>query len=129
MLLLYVNSVNKSTRPPHLFTPGCLTDRKGIRSGVGLHIQDITYAPVEKVIYSLKLHLFAGEFIYAAALFLGQISILCLYWRIFSVPEARLAVKIILPSTLAWLIVRVSSLDPVYLFFAQLTSHLSCSSS
>lgn len=124
MLLLYVDYVKKPTRIPHLFTPWYLTDRKGIRSGAGLHTQDITYAPADKVIFNLKLHLFAGEFIYASSLFLGQLSIMCLYWRIFSVPKARLTVKIILPFTLVWLIVRVSSLYPLYLFFTQLTSHL-----
>lgn len=129
MLFLCVNYVNKSTRPLWLWNAWYLTDLEGIHRGMGLHVQDITYAPVAKVIYNLKLHLFAAELIYAACLAFGQVSILCLYWRIFSVPEARLTVKVLLPFTLVWVIVRVSLWGPPFLTCIQLISHLSRSSS
>lgn len=86
----------------------------GIVNGLGLHITDVmerTDRTIEEVLYQSKLILFIAELFYAFGLFFAKVSILSLYWRMFSVTNIRLPIQILFGCSLIWITFRVRDSD------------------
>ncbi|KAK0385633.1 hypothetical protein NLU13_6810 [Sarocladium strictum] len=81
-----------------------------IVNGLGLHITDVmerTDRTIEEVLYQSKLILFIAELFYAFGLFFAKVSILSLYWRMFSVTNIRLPIQILFGCSLIWITFRI----------------------
>ena len=85
---------------------------KGLKKGLGLHVQDVTWLTVKQANETAKLLLFIGELVYASALFFGKASILCFYWRMFRVSNIKLPIQILLAASVIWIVIRVC-LEPL----------------
>ncbi|UKZ74788.1 hypothetical protein TrVFT333_002458 [Trichoderma virens FT-333] len=80
-----------------------------VNHGLGLHIADIVATKdvtLEDALFEGKLLLFIAELFYAFGLFLAKVSILSLYWRMFSVTNIRLPIQILFACSLVWIIFR-----------------------
>ena len=81
----------------------------GLSKGLGLHISDVTWLTQEEVLYYNKLLLYIAELFYAFALFFGKMSILCFYWRLFSVTDIKIPIHVLMVLSILWIIIRVST--------------------
>ncbi|KAI0134528.1 hypothetical protein BJ170DRAFT_203648 [Xylariales sp. AK1849] len=77
-----------------------------VGKGLGIHIQDVTWLSQADVLYWSKLLLYIAELYYAYALFFGKMSILSLYWRLFSVTNIKLPIRILMGCSIIWITIR-----------------------
>jgi hypothetical protein len=78
--------------------------------GVGLHIEDVVATKnltLEETLYQGKVLLFACELLYAFGLFFAKISILSLYWRMFSITNIRIPIQILFGCSFVWITIRI----------------------
>lgn len=78
--------------------------------GLGLHIMDVTASQnrtLGDVLFQSKLILFIAELFYAFGLFFAKVSILSLYWRMFSLTNIRLPIQILFGCSLVWITFRI----------------------
>jgi hypothetical protein len=80
----------------------------GINAGLGLHIDDITWGPVEEVNLVNKKFLFFVELCYAHALFLAKVSILAFYWRMFRISNIKRPIQFLALCSIIWILCRVN---------------------
>lgn len=81
---------------------------------MGLHIEDVTWLTQAEVLYYNKLLLYIAELFYAFALFFGKMSILCFYWRLFSVTDIKIPIQVLMVLSILWIIIRVSICEAVH---------------
>ncbi|KAI0175161.1 hypothetical protein BJ166DRAFT_621521 [Pestalotiopsis sp. NC0098] len=77
-----------------------------LSKGLGLHIEDVTWLTQAEVLYYNKLLLYIAELFYAFALFFGKMSILCFYWRLFSVTDIKIPIQVLMVLSILWIIIR-----------------------
>ncbi|KAL7917057.1 hypothetical protein ACQKWADRAFT_307700 [Trichoderma austrokoningii] len=80
-----------------------------LNRGLGLHITDVVATQdvtLEDALFEGKLLLFIAELFYAYGLFFAKVSILSLYWRMFSLTNIRLPIQILFGCALVWIIFR-----------------------
>ncbi|CAH0050683.1 unnamed protein product [Clonostachys solani] len=77
-----------------------------VQKGLGKHVHDVTWGPIEDVLTINKLLLYVAELFYAFALFFGKVSILAFYWRMFGVTNIKLPIQILLGCSIVWIIIR-----------------------
>lgn len=74
-------------------------------SGLGqsLATVDLTH---EHAMTKSRLYLYAAELAYAFSLAFSKLSILCMYWRLFSTSAIRLPIQVLFVLSVVWLIIR-----------------------
>lgn len=66
------------------------------------------------MLYYNKLLLYIAELFYAFALFFGKMSILCFYWRLFSVTDIKIPIQVLMVLSILWIIIRVSIYETLH---------------
>jgi len=81
-----------------------------VNHGLGLHIEDVMAIQNKSLgdaLFQAKLLLFIAELFYAFGLFFAKVSMLSLYWRMFSVTNIRLPIQILFGCSLVWITFRI----------------------
>ncbi|KAI6783928.1 integral membrane [Emericellopsis cladophorae] len=81
-----------------------------VNHGLGLHIEDVMATQNKTLgdaLFQSKLLLFIAELFYAFGLFFAKVSMLSLYWRMFSVTNIRLPIQILFGCSLVWITFRI----------------------
>jgi hypothetical protein len=78
----------------------------GLQIGLGLFLNEIDY-PTEYVLEKSRMILWNVELFYAFSLAFAKFSILAFYWRMFKTSNIKIPIKVLLVSTVVWLILRV----------------------
>jgi hypothetical protein len=76
-----------------------------------VHIEEVTWLSQAETLYWNKLLLYIAELFYAFALFFGKMSILCFYWRLFSVTDIKIPIIVLMACSIIWITIRVSDID------------------
>jgi hypothetical protein len=82
-------------------------DRKGVKKGLGQHIQAIG-RDTSFIYHDIYLGLWILNHFYSLALALAKLSILSFYWRVFKSTSIKLPIKVVATLVVCWFLVRVS---------------------
>ncbi|KAF3026476.1 hypothetical protein E8E14_012940 [Neopestalotiopsis sp. 37M] len=77
-----------------------------LSKGLGVHIEEVTWLSQAETLYWNKLLLYIAELFYAFALFFGKMSILCFYWRLFSVTDIKIPIIVLMACSIIWITIR-----------------------
>lgn len=87
-----------------------------ITKGLGLHLDNLPVPVEEARFYQAEVQEIEEHF-YTVAIGAAQLSLLALYWRLFkSSSNARTAIFVLTGCVAVWIIVRVRSDTPFFLF-------------
>jgi len=76
-----------------------------VKMGLG-HVKADVPLPAERVEAYARFGLFIAEFTYAMSLGFSKLAILGFYWRLFSVSNIRMGIRILQGCTVIWLTIR-----------------------
>ncbi|CAN8095641.1 unnamed protein product [Discula destructiva] len=77
-----------------------------LKDGVGLHLEDITWLSRAEVLGRARRAVFFMGILGTVSLGSSKVSILGLYWRLFSVTKIRCAIMYLIFLSLCWLVAR-----------------------
>ncbi|KAI1078773.1 hypothetical protein F5B20DRAFT_191992 [Whalleya microplaca] len=77
-----------------------------VHIGLGLHIQDALQS-VEKTRFDARVETMIGNYTYFITISMCQLSLLFLYWRMFSITNIRVPIILLMACSIAWCIATV----------------------